>query len=106
MTLANAPDRLRLQQVTLVTVSCSFSFARKFSEEVINTVSLPVPAGIDFQTGAKVTGVDVKGKTVSTDAGKQISFEKLIIALGSVVWLLIPRLHCYGHSSQDSQTST
>lgn len=42
-------------------------------------------AGITFKTGTKVVGVDIKNRSVSTEIGDQISFEKLIIALGSVV---------------------
>lgn len=42
-------------------------------------------AGIDFKTSTTVTKADVKGKTLTTDSGEEISYEKLIIALGSVV---------------------
>jgi NAD(P)H-nitrite reductase large subunit len=41
--------------------------------------------GIDFKTSTKVTKADVKAKTITTESGEDISFEKLIIALGSVV---------------------
>lgn len=40
--------------------------------------------GIDFKTSTKVTKADVKAKTITTESGEDISFEKLIIALGSV----------------------
>jgi len=44
--------------------------------------------GIDFKTSTTVTKADVKGKTLTTDSGEEISYEKLIIALGSVVMKL------------------
>lgn len=53
--------------------------------------------GIDFQTNTKVSGVDIKGKSVSTETGDKISFEKLIIALGSVVRLATKLLSTCRH---------
>ncbi len=46
-------------------------------------------AGIDFKTSTKVTKTDIKNKSITTDSGEEISYEKLIIALGSVVSSLI-----------------
>jgi monodehydroascorbate reductase (NADH) len=40
--------------------------------------------GIDFKTSTKVTKADVKAKTITTESGEEISYEKLIVALGSV----------------------
>lgn len=38
--------------------------------------------GIDFKTGTTVTALDVNAKTLTTDAGDTISYEKLIVATG------------------------
>lgn len=42
-------------------------------------------AGIEYLTGTTVTGVDIKGKSVSTDKGQKFSYDKLMIATGSTV---------------------
>lgn len=44
--------------------------------------------GIDFKTSTKVTKTDIKNKSITTDSGEEISYEKLIIALGSVAMKL------------------
>lgn len=43
----------------------------------------PLPAGIDFITGTRVTGVDVASKTLTTAAGDTISYGKLVVATGA-----------------------
>jgi monodehydroascorbate reductase (NADH) len=40
--------------------------------------------GIEFRTNTKVTAADIKGKIITTESGEKISYEKLIIALGSI----------------------
>lgn len=42
-------------------------------------------AGIDFMPETKVTKADLKGKKITTQSGEEISYEKLIVALGSTV---------------------
>ena len=39
--------------------------------------------GIEFKTSTKVTGVDVAKKSISTDVGETITYEKLIVATGA-----------------------
>ena len=46
------------------------------------------PAGIDFKPDTVVSKADLKGKKLTTQSGEEISFEKLIIALGSLVGTL------------------
>ena len=51
-------------------------------------------AGIDFRTNTTVIKADIKAKTITTESGEDITYEKLIIALGSVVrpwYLTCPR---------------
>lgn len=42
-------------------------------------------AGIDFKVKTNVTSVDVKNKSLTTESGENITFEKLIVATGSRV---------------------
>lgn len=44
-------------------------------------------AGIDFKPDTVVEKADLSGKKLITSSGDEISFEKLIIALGSLVSL-------------------
>ena len=50
-------------------------------------------AGIDYKTSTTVKSVDLKSKSLHTESGDSIKYEKLIVATGSTVrgsggWLL------------------
>ena len=50
-------------------------------------------AGIDYKTSTTVKSVDLKSKSLQTESGDSIKYEKLIVATGSSVrgswgWLL------------------
>jgi NADPH-dependent 2,4-dienoyl-CoA reductase/sulfur reductase-like enzyme len=40
-------------------------------------------AGIDLRLGTEVTGVDVAGRSVTTEAGERLSFDQLVVATGA-----------------------
>lgn len=43
------------------------------------------PAGIDYLTGTRVTGVDVGAKSLTTAGGQTITWDKLVVATGARV---------------------
>jgi len=45
---------------------------------------MPVPEGVTFCPGRKVTRIDVVKRTVETDEGKPVQFDRLLIAAGGV----------------------
>ena len=54
---------------------------------------MPMHAGIDYKTSTTVKSVDLKGKSLQTEGGDSIKYEKLIVATGSTVrgswgWLI------------------
>ena len=42
-------------------------------------------AGVDYKTSTKVTAIDAKSKTLTSESGDTISYEKLIYATGARV---------------------
>ncbi len=42
-------------------------------------------AGVDYKTNTKIIAIDAKAKTLSSESGDTISYEKLIYATGARV---------------------
>src|SRR4030095_44199 len=64
--------------------------------KTMDDISLKAPAwyedhGIKLHTGTLVTSIDTSGKKITTSSGASYSYDKLIIATGSVP--LIPAIH-------------
>jgi len=45
---------------------------------------LPVPEGVNFRIGSKVTRINIKRQTIETDKGETVEYDKLLIATGGV----------------------
>jgi len=45
---------------------------------------LPVPEGVNFRTGRKIVRINTQRKTIETDDGETVGYDKLLIATGGV----------------------
>ncbi len=45
---------------------------------------LPVPDGVTFRTGCKVTGINTQQRTIATGNGETLEYDRLLIATGGV----------------------
>ncbi len=68
--------------VTKFGMRCTPLYVEFSKETICNTVQNGGAAGIEFKLNTSVTGADVAAKTLTTEAGDTIHYEKLIIATG------------------------
>lgn len=85
VTIFNAEPRVNYDRIMLSPV---LSGEKEFEEIIIHGDGWYIKHGITLYKGHKVIGIDREAKTVTSDAGTTESYDKLLIATGSVPFIL------------------
>jgi nitrite reductase (NADH) large subunit len=85
VTIFNAEPRVNYDRIMLSPV---LSGEKEFEEIIIHGDGWYIKHGITLYKGHKVIGIDREAKTVTSDAGTTESYDKLLIATGSVPFVL------------------
>ncbi len=85
VTIFNAEPRVNYDRIMLSPV---LSGEKEFEEIIIHGDGWYIKHGITLYKGHKVTRIDRDAKTVTSDAGTTETYDKLLIATGSVPFIL------------------
>ncbi len=85
ITIFNAEPRVNYDRIMLSPV---LSGEKSYEQIVIHGDGWYIKNGITLHKGTKVTGIDRAAKTISTDNGLTESYDKLVIATGSVPFII------------------
>ncbi|QDO99320.1 NAD(P)/FAD-dependent oxidoreductase [Ferrovibrio terrae] len=85
ITIFNAEPRVNYDRIMLSPV---LSGEKSYEQIVIHGDGWYIKNGITLHKGTKVTGIDRAAKTISTDNGLVESYDKLVIATGSVPFII------------------
>jgi nitrite reductase (NADH) large subunit len=85
ITIFNAESRVNYDRIMLSPV---LSGEKTFEEIIIHGDGWYIKHGITLYKGVKITRIDREAKTVSSDAGVTESYDKLIVATGSVPFII------------------
>ena len=85
ITIFNAEPRVNYDRIMLSPV---LSGEKSYEQIVIHGDGWYVNNGITLHKGTKVTGIDRVAKTISTDNGLVEAYDKLVIATGSVPFII------------------
>lgn len=85
ITIFNAEPRVNYDRIMLSPV---LSGEKSYEQIVIHGDGWYINNGITLHKGTKVTGIDRAAKTITTDNGLTESYDKLVIATGSVPFII------------------
>lgn len=85
VTIFNAEPRVNYDRIMLSPV---LSGEKEFEEIIIHGDGWYIKHGITLYKGHRIIGIDREAKTVTSDAGTTESYDKLLIATGSVPFVL------------------
>lgn len=85
VTIFNAEPRVNYDRIMLSPV---LSGEKTYEQIVIHGDGWYIKNGITLHKGTKVTGIDRAAKTITTDNGLTESYDKLVIATGSVPFII------------------
>ncbi|MFN3400679.1 MAG: NAD(P)/FAD-dependent oxidoreductase, partial [Ferrovibrio sp.] len=85
ITIFNAEPRVNYDRIMLSPV---LSGEKSYEQIVIHGDGWYIKNGITLHKGTKVTGIDRAAKTITTDNGLTEAYDKLVIATGSVPFII------------------